>query len=221
MIGELKEIMAEVLANAPEATEPPPAKSIGAAIHALARQMGQRYARCTLSNFVASQKPQEAAVATLRHHIWSPVVPGSIVLYGPSGAGKDHLLAGAAMSIVDRCSVEWINGSDLFAALRGVFGHGQDAENRLLRRFTAPDVLVISDPVPPSGDVRGWAIEFLYRIIDHRYRDFRPTWVSLNVKSFDDAVSLLSAPIVDRLRDGALVIHCDWPSYRRANHADD
>jgi hypothetical protein len=55
----------------------------------------------------------------------------------------------------------------------------------------------------------------LFRAIDARYRDYRPTWVTINVGGGDEAEDRMGMQLVDRLRDRAVSIHCNWPSHRK------
>ncbi len=42
----------------------------------------------------------------------------------------------------------------------------------------------------------------------------------MNVSSGEEAEKRIGAQIVDRLRDGALSIVCNWPSHRKSAAAD-
>ena len=77
-------------------------------------------------------------------------------------------------------------------------------------------MLVLSDPVPPKGELSDYSESILYRIVDARYITMKPTWTTMNVASGEEADRRLGAPIVDRLRHGALCLSCDWPSFRTA-----
>jgi hypothetical protein len=54
----------------------------------------------------------------------------------------------------------------------------------------------------------------LYRVLDRRYREVKPTWVTINAEDADDAKAKLGAPIFDRLKDNAELVPCFWPSFR-------
>lgn len=139
-----------------------------------------------------------------------------IVLAGPPGTGKDHLLVGLMYAAVGAgLTVEWRNGMDLFGAVRDGIGNGTD-ERDMLDSLVRPDVLVLSDPVPPWGPLTQFQAAFLFRVIDRRYRDLKPVWVTTNT-SGDATDGKLGAALVDRLRDGAVSLVCDWPSYRTAD----
>lgn len=193
---------------------------------ALTRQIGKRYAKCRVSNFQLSEDPavaarQQGVIDALRaygNEIEQNIKAGrGIVLDGQPGTGKDHLLVGLMYAAVGAgFAVAWRNGMDLFGQLRDAITNGTE-ERRILSELVKPDVLVLSDPVPPWGDLTQYQGSFLFRLVDARYRNLRPTWVTTNSPGGDDAKQRMGPQVVDRLRDGALCLGCSWPSYR-VNH---
>lgn len=185
------------------------------------RRVGRRYADCSISNFEAvAGSAQQAALTQVIEYIESirDNIRGGVnlLLMGPPGTGKDHLMAAAAShAIVDGAKLEWTDGAELFGAFRDLIAKNEPEESAI-RRWTDPHVLAISDPVPPLGTVTDHQRAMLFRIIDRRYRDMKATWLTLNVASRDEAGDRLAPNIVDRLGHGAVVVRCNWASYRRA-----
>lgn len=186
-------------------------------------KIGSRYAGCRLANFEISADAQIAArqrsvVESLRDYcgnISERVSDGqSVILVGPPGTGKDHLVA-AMMRAGCRANlpVDWINGSDFFGMARDVMD-GHTSERQFVGSFTIADALAISDPVPPSGPLNDWRTELLLRVVDARYRRKKPLWITLNVENRKEAVERLSVQMVDRLRHDSLILECQWPSFR-------
>jgi DNA replication protein DnaC len=138
-----------------------------------------------------------------------------VLLYGPSGTGKDHLLIALAVEAIksDVPSFEWVNGQDLFGGARDLMD-SHDSELMFVAKYSRPAVLILSDPVPIDGELTNHQANILYRIVDRRYRECRATWVTMNVKDSNDASKRIGAAIVDRLKDDALALFCNWPSYR-------
>ncbi len=136
------------------------------------------------------------------------------MLFGPKGTGKDHLLVALCRAaIVAGKYVLWQNGMDLFGDIRDRMDTA-DSERALINRLVAPDVLYLSDPVPPLGNLTEFQSSMMFRILDGRYSRRKPTWCSVNASKGAELESRMGPQNVDRLRDGALSIHCDWPSYR-------
>ena len=186
--------------------------------------VGKRYADCRLANFKqfgseAERVRQRAALRSLQKfcdEMTDVLESGrNLFLHGPVGNGKDHLMV-AVMRIAFRYtpSCWWTNGVDIFTAMRDTMDRGETRESHTIGEYTRPQVLAISDPVPPSGRLTEYQATVLFQIIDRRYRDCKPTFVTANFKDGKDAANRVGAQVIDRLKHGALSIHCDWPSYR-------
>jgi len=185
------------------------------------RAIGWRYQQVTLESFAITTDRQREVMAALRQYaadMKNEVQHGAgIVLYGPSGTGKDHLLSSMGRIAIVRhgLTVRWANGDALFRECRDLIGRA-GAEGTIIAKYAGPKILILSDPLPPSGCLTDYQAATLYGIIDRRYRAARPTWVSLNVASGQEADERLGGAIADRLRDGAVAQFCDWPSHRKA-----
>ncbi|WP_339911862.1 ATP-binding protein [Symmachiella dynata] len=185
---------------------------------------GLRYHGCTLRNFVASNESQHRVKTEMTEfcrNIQANVAGGrNLILFGPTGTGKDHLMAaGIRAAIRDvGASVKWANGVELFARVRDNMKNG-GSEKAVANEFTEPDVLAISDPVPPMGGLTNFQMAFLQRIIDARYRRFLATWITINVANGREAEERIGTPAVDRLRHGCLQLFCNWGSYRKGIQA--
>lgn len=183
------------------------------------RSMGKLHADCTLDNYGTPHPGQAEVLEALRSYVANlraEVAAGNgIVLFGPSGTGKDHLLCGVACeAILDGCGVKWINGMRLYGSMRERIG-SHESERELLQEYLEPNVLYISDPLPPRGGLTEFQAAGLQQIIDGRLRQRRPLWVSMNVANSKQADELMGASLVDRLKPGSIGAFCDWPSYRK------
>lgn len=182
---------------------------------------GARYDRCTLMNYECSTKEQTNVVNALKEHVKDveSVSHRNVVLFGPKGTGKDHLLSGMAAGAFyfHGLTTMWRQGIDLHEKLR------RDAfdEYRIDIMSTAANtergtpILWISDPLPPSGGLTEFQQSQLFALIDRRYSDMKPTWISMNVSGGSEAEMRMGAQVVDRLKHDALVLHCNWESYRK------
>lgn len=181
---------------------------------ALGYDLGARYSfdRTRLSRFEIYDQRQRVVIDALTAFLADE--SRNLILFGPVGTGKDHLLAAALYHAARRGdSCRWVNGQEFYGSVRDRMDSA-NSEADWFARWTAPHVLGISDPVQPVGELTPWRIELLYRLIDRRYRAMRATWVTLNVRSEEEADQRMSQQVFDRLREGAVVIPCFWPSYR-------
>ena len=178
-------------------------------------------ARVTLAdNYVGKLPEQAKIVQQLRDYAANSneLIPKgkNVILLGPKGTGKDHLLMALAKEVL-RCSgfcTKWENGCDMQQRFRE-----SAASNRptIPVIFDAPlDILWISDPLPPSGVLSEFQQTAMFSVIDARYSNLRPTWVTINVENGEEAERRMGAQTVDRLRHDALVLVCNWPSFRQA-----
>jgi DNA replication protein DnaC len=186
---------------------------------AFVRAAGTRYSGCTLENFVAVQPAQRDALRLLREYrdaLAGHLDAGEgLLLVGASGTGKDHLLAALARAAIQAGkSIAWKNGPDLFGEFRDAI-EAERSEDSIFARLTTPDVLVLCDPVPPRGTLTPYQSAQLYRLVDRRYRDRRAIWCSINAANSVEADERIGPAIVDRLLHAALVVRCNWPSFRR------
>lgn len=205
----------------------------------LCETRGQRYIDNRLDNYLVSCPGQQAAVDALKEYAADYenrfAAGENIILLGPVGTGKDHLaFAMAHAAVASFRTVLWISGADLWMAYREAMkneGHDNElvswcgtftprlshcSESGVTSKLSTADVLVLSDPLPPSGALTDWQAEKLIQIVDRRYSHMLPTYLTINVANRAEAEQRMGAASVDRLAHGALVITCNWESYRKA-----
>lgn len=200
----------------PLGTSDPAGRSLWQSLIASA---GVRYERCRFENFDCKSPEQTSArdaVSGFASAAKQHAADGhGLLLYGPVGTGKDHLMFAA---IREACRaglrVEWRNGLDWFGTLRDRIGKDVD-EEQTIRELVNCEVLALSDPLPPHGDLSSYQGQMLLRVIDRRYRRMKSTWVTMNVRDRAEATERMGAAVVDRLCDGALAVFCNWPSHRK------
>jgi DNA replication protein DnaC len=188
---------------------------------AFCEDRGSRYADCRLGNYECASEAQRAVVSDLtrygqdmRLHLHRSE---GVVLYGPSGTGKDHLLTGLAyMAIAEHgLSVKWRSGMQIFSEIRDRM-ETHETEYAYVHSFKSPDVLILSDPLPPMGPLTQFQSVKLYEILSSRYDNGKVTWITINVKDGAEAAERLGTAVYDRMRHDATARFCNWPSYRKA-----
>jgi DNA replication protein DnaC len=180
----------------------------------LVRDAGQRYRDCTLENFDARRGEQRAVVAALREYI-AEDSPDGVILFGPVGTGKDHLaFAICRAAIKAGQSVRWVNGQNWFGMVRDAMDTSK-SEASLIAELARPEILCLSDPLPPVGALTQHQATMLYRLVDARYSRGVPTICTLNVADDAEADVRMGAATWDRLCHDAWKLHCNWPTYRK------
>jgi len=206
--------------QADEETEQRRLRQLAEMVRAFWRQRGRRYAACTLDTFRIEHPGQAEVVERLRDYaaqIGDYIRDGvGVVLIGPPGTGKDHLLAALMHAALSAgYSIKWTNGAQLARQFRDSITDGS-TENRLIRVYTNPYVFALSDPAVGGSPLSQYQRCVLYDIIETRCNDYRPTWATINVANRKEADDLIGAAIVGRMIDGALSLTCNWPSYRKS-----
>ena len=183
-------------------------------------QFGVRFQNCSLENFEASSDLQRRAVAALedfsRNMVSESKIGYGLFMLGPCGRGKDHLMVAMLQRAVlhHGMSVLWKNGLDLFGDFRDMM-RGERKERAVIEEYKIPDILALSDPITPAGELTDYHSTMLQRIVDVRYRNLRPIWVTCNASGYSDAGQKVGIPVIDRLIHNALVIKCEWGNHRK------
>ena len=153
--------------------------------------------------------------------------PGGLFVAGDIGTGKTFLASCLAADLVRRGRVvQWCNASRMLREIRESFGNARVSEADVLRRFTAPGLLVIAD----LGKERPteWAMEQLFCIVNERYDKRRPLVVTTNYGG-EELVRRLTPragadgcqddttarAIVDRLRAMCQLVVLEGESWRK------
>lgn len=193
-------------------------------LQSIQRAVGARYAGCSLDSFEISGNDREATkqkavLGRVREYCRDVVAKieggGNLVILGDKGTGKDHLLSVLMFAAVRAGkTVLFKSGVDLWAEIRDSIS-GEKSERQWLSDMLSPDVLAISDPLPPVGSLSEFQSSNLFRLVDARYRALKPIWITTN-SGGEDMEKRAGSQAVDRIRDGALALNCEWASYRKA-----
>lgn len=174
-----------------------------------------------LSDFIATTDRQKTVLAAMREYLDSirdRVAAGEgLLLFGPCGTGKDHLAMSVLRAAILRDGLRGarINGPEWYGSLRDMMGDDSSSEYEEIRRLSYPDVLLISDPLPPMGSLSQHQSTMLYRVMEKRQACGRPTIVTVNTTGEADACDRMGTATVERMKYKAWVVECNWPSYRQ------
>lgn len=191
------------------------------------QQRGRRYSTCRFENYVVASDAQRSAVQKVKAYAENAPTNfedgRGLILIGPVGTGKDHLFAAAIFSAIVAGAftaggksgrVQFRNGPQLIEQL-GDAMTDRDRQSVITRPLTAARLLVLSDVCQAGSALSEFHRRMLYRIVDQRYSECRPAWLSANVTSPDQLQQQIGVDLFDRLRHGATVVACSWPSFRR------
>jgi DNA replication protein DnaC len=180
---------------------------------------GSRYECATLQNFSPKGVNAADVLAKLQRYIddlpHELQLGNGVLLFGPTGTGKDHLLSAIAREAILKYGEEvcHYSGLELFGELRSAIP--EDRDEGLIVKLQRADVLYLSDPSAAGIELTQFQLASLFRVIDKRYSHRRPMWLSMNVVDGYEAEARFGVPIVDRLRETCLTLHCNWPSWRQ------
>lgn len=156
-----------------------------------------------------------------RDAAWRTLQPrgGCVVLLGTRGTGKTQLAVELALQAARKGLDRFHGGqayhvlSELFRAEKRTFGRDADAP-RTSPLDTASSVeLLVLDEIQERFESE-WEDRELTMLFDRRYREVRRTILVGNL-ALKDAPSKLPASIWSRLVECAVVLECNWPSFRR------
>lgn len=202
----------------PDADLPPVLRSRG---------MKGRMLHHAFENFDTENSQQVDVLLAARAYAekFSPTAGGGLWLLGPSGTGKTHLGCAIARHIErehrHRCWV--LSVREIIRMLRLNWGPATpsqgayDAHAEDMIKILGEAGLLVLDGVGVSFNTEAEAIQLL-DIVDLRYKLCRPTVVISNLPA-GEIKTVLGEAVFDRLREGARVLACNWPSARGVNRA--
>ena len=152
----------------------------------------------TLANFDATKQPK--AVEAIK--VFAEDTQGTLILYGPFGVGKTHLLAALCNLLVEvGKSPRFTTAPNLFAALQHRTRNNQDHVDLIRSASTCP-LLLIDDM-----DKARWSEfreEMYFAIIDNRVKRELPTAISTN--RLTEIATFTGGAVASRLTIGQLAI---------------
>lgn len=175
-----------------------------------------RFEAATLESFQAETPQQRAVLRSCREYVenFDQSSGAGLFLIGPPGTGKTHLGCAMTSAIVRKhlCSGMVTSASNAVRSIRETWRRDADrSETAAIEDMAHRGVLVL-DEVGAGFDTDAARAQ-LFEVIDLRYAWKVPTIVlsNLSMPKLRDALGDRS---YDRLREGASVLVCDWPSHR-------
>ena len=185
-----------------------------------------RFGEASFDSFQATTTEQQRVRAACRTFA-SDLEPDSgagLILIGPPGTGKTLLLNAIVRHVAGERGMRSlvITARDLVRRVRAtwrhrswepdVWGNRPETEEGVIEQLGSTTHLLALDEVGASFGTEAEQT-LLLDVIDMRYRLRRPTVVASNL-ALPAMRNAIGERSFDRLRDGAKVLLCTWPSHR-------
>lgn len=183
--------------------------------------MEGRMLRSGFKNFIAESDAQRRVLQTCQAFAETVELDArsNLWLVGQPGTGKTHLGSAMVRYFIHKrgTPAAIFSAREIVRMLRASWGRRDDmepaeTEEEIIRRLGSIGLLVLDEiGVGFSSDAERVQ---LFDVLDLRYKLGRPTVVLSNLSS-KDMKPILGDRLHDRLRDGAQVLICNWPSFRK------
>ena len=139
---------------------------------------------------------------------------------GPVGRGKTDLACAVVLAAVGRnVSARFVGDAEMLAGIRSAADDQTDTQDAAVGRLVRVGLLAIDDL--GKSRLTSWGAEQLWRVVDGRWREGRPTVVTTNLDAAGlgrwlwDASPTVAEPIMSRLSDRCELVTLDGPDRRR------
>lgn len=191
--------------------------------------LGDRFKESTFDRFTG-RSGSEKAVGVVRKYakMFDRQESTSLLIWGEPGNGKSHLAAAICQDIKSRGFIPVFQSvPELLARIRNTFNRqSKESEQEIMNAVLKCDLLVLDDI--GAEKISDWVLESMFRIIDGRYRNKKPTLFTTNftptellfrfMPDKDRATSeqeVAARRIHDRILEVSIIVENKATSYRR------
>lgn len=167
----------------------------------------------TFSSYTHKNMPQEIisakakAILAAKNHT-------SLIIAGKAGTGKSHLAAAIAIEVMHTGSQAlFISVPELLNEMRKSYQNHEFFSVR--KKFYNAPCLVLDDLGKEKATEKG--IEYLYQIIDYRYRHGMQTIITTNATNMNELTNSLNASVIEPLVS-RIVENGEWVTIRNAKN---
>jgi len=143
--------------------------------------LGDRFQECTFDRF-KGREGSEKVVDIARRYAgkFDRSVGTSLLMWGDPGNGKSHLAAAICHDIKSRGFIPVFQSvPELLGRIRSTFNRqSKESEHEIMNAVLKCDLLVLDDI--GAEKISDWVLESMFRIIDGRYRNKKPTLFTTN-----------------------------------------
>jgi DNA replication protein DnaC len=189
--------------------------------------LGERFENCRFETF-AKRPGTEKAFRLAYDYAERFELYGaeSLLIWGAPGNGKSHLAAAVCHKLKERGKIPVFQTmTELLERIRATFGRqAKEQEREIMAALQDCDLLVLDDL--GAEKVSDWTLDVLFRIIDGRYRQKKPTMFTTNFSPSElldrfrmDKSSveqeIAARRIHDRILEVSVIVENRATSYRR------
>lgn len=178
----------------------------------------ERYRAVSFKGLDCTQEPRlEAVKRSLGEYVrrlreeprqWLP-----LVLCGTKGTGKTHMLCAAINNLVrSGVSCHYTTMHTMLSEIKKAYSTDGISEQDMIWRYVGNFDLLVIDEVDVMRATDN-DLSLIFYVINGRYNELRSVAVCSNQEP-EKLDAFLSERVAERIRESAVTLRCDWPSYR-------